>query len=79
MIPKTSVITDCFSLTKIHSFSTIQPVKAKKRTSTLRKCFRELLDGEKKHRTERNKTLELYVFPALKEALFIDSGRDFSK
>jgi len=35
------------------------------------------LVGGKKHRTFENKTLELYVIPALKEALLIDSGRGF--
>jgi hypothetical protein len=31
------------------------------------------LDGEKEYRTVENKNLELHVFPALKEALLIDS------
>lgn len=48
-----------------------------KRTSILGQCYRELLAGGKKHRTFENKTLELYVIPALKEALLIDSGRGF--
>lgn len=50
-----------------------------RRTSTLRECSRELLVGGKKHRTFGNKTFELYVIPALKEALLVDSDRGFLK
>ena len=49
--------------------------KAMKRTSTYQEWSRELLVGGKEDRMMGNKTLELLVVPALKEALFIDSGR----
>ena len=48
-----------------------------KRTSTFVQLCRELLVGEKKSRSIGNKNLELYVIPALKEALLIDGGRGF--
>ena len=45
-----------------------------KRTSTFVEPCRELLAGEKKSWIRGNKNLELYVIPALKEALLIDGG-----